>query len=66
MTDLPRRAISRSARLAALPLGYAGRTAVGFGKKVGGKPAEAVASEIQQRTAEQVFKTLGELKGGAM
>ena len=66
MTDLPRLAISRSARLAALPLGYAGRTAVGFGKKVGGKPAEAVASEIQQRTAEQVFKTLGELKGGAM
>ena len=66
MTDLPRRAISRSARLAALPLGYAGRTAVGFGNKVGGKPAEAVASEIQQRTAEQVFKTLGELKGGAM
>ena len=62
MTDLPRRAISRSARLAALPLGYAGRTAVGFGKKVGGKPAEAVASEIQQRTAEQVFKTLGELE----
>ena len=25
-----------------------------------------MASEIQQRTAEQVFKTLGELKGGAM
>ncbi len=66
MTDLPRRAVTRSARLAALPLGYAGRTALGFGKKVGGKPAEAVASEIQQRTAEQVFKTLGELKGGAM
>jgi predicted unusual protein kinase regulating ubiquinone biosynthesis (AarF/ABC1/UbiB family) len=66
VTDLPRRAVTRSARLAALPLGYAGRTALGFGKKVGGKPAEAVASEIQQRTAEQVFKTLGELKGGAM
>ena len=41
VTDLPRRAVSRSARLAALPLGYAGRTALGFGKKVGGKPAEA-------------------------
>ena len=66
MTDLPRRAVTRSARLAALPLGYAGRTALGFGKKVGGKPAELVAAEVQQRTAEQVFKTLGELKGGAM
>ncbi len=66
MTDLPRRAFTRGARLAALPIGYAGRTALGVGKRVGGKPAEAVASEIQQRTAEQVFKTLGELKGGAM
>ena len=33
---------------------------------MGGKPAEAVAAELQQRTAEQVFKVLGELKGGAM
>jgi predicted unusual protein kinase regulating ubiquinone biosynthesis (AarF/ABC1/UbiB family) len=33
---------------------------------VGGKPAEAVAAELQQRTAEQLFKVLGELKGGAM
>lgn len=66
MTDLPRRAITRGARLAALPLGYAGRTALGVGKRVGGASAEAVALEVQQRTAEQVFKTLGELKGGAM
>ncbi|HXH77690.1 AarF/ABC1/UbiB kinase family protein [Nocardioides sp.] len=66
MTDLPRKAISRSARLAALPLGYAGRTAMGFGKRLGGAPAEAVLSDVQQRTAEQLFKTLGELKGGAM
>jgi len=66
VTDLPRRAVTRGARLAALPLGYAGRTAIGFGKKVGGKNAELVATEIQMRTAEQVFKTLGELKGGAM
>ena len=66
MTDLPRKAFSRSARLAALPLGYAGRTAMGFGKRLGGAPAEAVLSDVQQRTAEQLFRTLGELKGGAM
>ena len=66
MADLPRKAASRTARLAALPLGYAGRTAVGFGKRIGGAPAELVMSEIQQRTAEQLFRTLGELKGGAM
>jgi predicted unusual protein kinase regulating ubiquinone biosynthesis (AarF/ABC1/UbiB family) len=66
MTDLPRKAVARTARLAALPLGYAGRNALGLGKRLGGKPAEAVMSEIQQRTAEQLFRTLGELKGGAM
>jgi predicted unusual protein kinase regulating ubiquinone biosynthesis (AarF/ABC1/UbiB family) len=66
MPDLPRKAAARTARLAALPLGYAGRQAVGLGKRLGGRPAEAVLSEVQQRTAEQLFRTLGELKGGAM
>jgi len=66
MTELPRKAAVRTARLAALPLGYAGRQALGFGKRLGGKPAEAVLTEVQQRTAEQLFRTLGELKGGAM
>ena len=66
MTDLPRRAVTRSAKLATLPLGFAGRTAIGLGKRVGGKPAELVLAEVQQRTAEQMFKVLGELKGGAM
>ena len=58
--------MARTAKLAALPLGYAGRSALGLGKRLGGAPAEAVLSEIQQRTAEQLFRTLGELKGGAM
>ena len=66
MTDLPRKAAARTARLAALPLGYAGRNALGLGRRIGGKPAELVLTDIQQRTAEQLFRTLGELKGGAM
>ena len=66
MADLPRKAVTRTARLASLPLGYAGRTALGMGKRLGGAPAEAVVTEVQQRTAEQLFRTLGELKGGAM
>ncbi|MBC2932822.1 AarF/ABC1/UbiB kinase family protein [Nocardioides sp. zg-1228] len=66
MTDLPRKAAARTARLAALPLGYAGRQAMGLGKRLGGKSADAVLTEVQQRTAEQLFRTLGELKGGAM
>ena len=66
MSELPRRAVSRTARLAALPLGFAGRTAVGTVRRFGGAPAETVMTEVQQRTAEQLFKTLGDLKGGAM
>ncbi|HET8602047.1 MAG TPA: AarF/ABC1/UbiB kinase family protein [Segeticoccus sp.] len=66
MTDLPRRAVTRTAKLATLPLGFAGRTAWGLGKRVGGLPAEVVAAEVQARTAEQLFRVLGELKGGAM
>jgi len=66
VSDLPRKAVTRTAKLATLPLGFAGRTAIGFGKRVGGRPAELVTAEVQARTAEQLFKVLGELKGGAM
>ena len=66
MSDLPRHAVTRAARLARLPVGFAGRTALGTGKRLGGRSAELVSQEIQQRTADQVFRVLGELKGGAM
>lgn len=66
VSDLPRRAVTRTAKLATLPVGLAGRTALGFGKRIGGRSAELVAAEIQQRTADQIFRVLGELKGGAM
>lgn len=66
MSDLPRKAVARTAKLAALPLGFAGRSAWGLGKRLGGYSADLVGHELQQRTAEQLFKTLGELKGGAM
>ncbi|MBE1487122.1 ABC1 kinase family protein [Plantactinospora soyae] len=66
MTDIPRRAVSRTAKLAALPLGFAGRTVLGMGKRVTGLASEVISNEIQQRTAEQLFSVLGQLKGGAM
>ncbi|NBE51770.1 ABC1 kinase family protein [Streptomyces boluensis] len=66
MSDLPRKAVTRTAKLAALPIGIAGRATWGLGKRIGGKSAEIVGRELQQRTAEQLFKVLGELKGGAM
>ncbi|MEP6798337.1 MAG: AarF/ABC1/UbiB kinase family protein, partial [Lapillicoccus sp.] len=66
MSDIPRNAVTRAAKLATLPAGIAGRAAWGLGKRIGGKPAELVAAELQARTAEQLFRVLGELKGGAM
>ena len=66
MNDVPQNAVTRTAKLAGLPIGYAGRAALGLGKRIGGRSAEIVAAEIQQRTAEQIFRVLGELKGGAM
>jgi predicted unusual protein kinase regulating ubiquinone biosynthesis (AarF/ABC1/UbiB family) len=66
MSEIPRRAVTRSAKLAGLPLGVAGRATIGLGKRLGGRPAEVVAAELQARTAEQLFQVLGQLKGGAM
>jgi predicted unusual protein kinase regulating ubiquinone biosynthesis (AarF/ABC1/UbiB family) len=66
VNDVPRNSVNRSAKLAGLPLGFAGRTALGIGKRLAGRSAELVAQEIQQRTADQIFRVLGELKGGAM
>jgi hypothetical protein len=66
VSDIPRRAAVRTAKLATLPIGIAGRATLGVGRRLGGRPAELVAAELQQRTAEQIFRVLGELKGGAM
>ena len=66
MTEIPRGAVGRTARLAALPLGFAGRAALGLGKRVTGMANEVISAEVQQRTAEHLFKVLGQLKGGAM
>ncbi len=66
MTSIPRKTVARTARLASLPLGFAGRATVGLGKRIGGAPADVVIGQVQEQTAAQLFKVLGELKGGAM
>jgi predicted unusual protein kinase regulating ubiquinone biosynthesis (AarF/ABC1/UbiB family) len=58
--------MSRTAKLASLPLSFAGRTMLGFGKRVTGLASEVISAEIQERTAAQLFSVLGQLKGGAM
>ncbi|WP_193616540.1 ABC1 kinase family protein [Goekera deserti] len=63
---MPRGSVSRTAKLASLPLGAAGRATLGIGKRMSGRSSAEVSAELQQRTAEQLFAVLGQLKGGAM
>ena len=63
---MQQRSLRRTARMASLPVSFAGRTAMGVGKRIGGKPVDAINAQIQAKTAEQMFKVMGELKGGAM
>ncbi|WP_091531568.1 ABC1 kinase family protein [Microlunatus soli] len=64
--SLARSALRRGAKLASLPLGVAGRKTLGFGRRLGGQSADTVNEQLRERTAEQLFRVLGELKGGAM
>lgn len=64
--EIPRGTVGRTARLAGLPIGFAGRAMVGLSKRVTGLASEVITPEIQQRTAEHLFRVLGGLKGGAM
>jgi len=66
VSEIPRRKITRTARLASLPLGAVSRSAASLGKRLSGVPAEEIAAANQARTADQLFRVLGELKGGAM
>jgi predicted unusual protein kinase regulating ubiquinone biosynthesis (AarF/ABC1/UbiB family) len=66
VSDIPQRRAARTAKLASLPLGVAGRATMGLGKRITGRSAAEVQAELQARTAEQLFTVLGELKGGAM
>ena len=65
-SSLARSAFRRGAKQASLPLGFAGRATLGLGKRLGGAAPEEVSEQLQQRAAEQLFRVLGELKGGAM
>ncbi len=66
MAEIPRRAAARTAKLASLPLGFAGRAAAGWGRRLAGGDSEEISAELAARSAEQLFAVLGELKGGAM
>src|SRR5699024_2970813 len=66
VSEIPRRGVARSARMAALPLGIAGRAAARLGRRRTGQDRAETEAELAAKAAEQVFAVLGELKGGAM
>jgi predicted unusual protein kinase regulating ubiquinone biosynthesis (AarF/ABC1/UbiB family) len=66
MSDPPRRAAARTAKLGALPVGIAGRAVGGWARRIAGADREQLAAELAMRNADQLFAVLGELKGGAM
>ncbi|MGA9870775.1 MAG: AarF/ABC1/UbiB kinase family protein [Rhodococcus sp. (in: high G+C Gram-positive bacteria)] len=66
MTDLPIGRHARNRKLAGLPIGMAGRAAVGLARKLAGAESGRVDAEFEQKTAAHIFRVLGELKGGAM
>ena len=66
MAEISSSSTKRTAQIAAIPVAHAGRRAVAAGKgMLGGDSAERLAA-AQMKTAEQIFRTLGNLKGGAM
>ena len=64
--DIKRGRTARNAKLASLPVGMAGRAALGIGKRLTGKSKDDVNAELMEKAANQLFTVLGELKGGAM
>ncbi|MFC9762448.1 ABC1 kinase family protein [Rhodococcus jostii] len=66
VSDIPRRSSARTAKLASIPLGIAGRAAMGFGRKLTGGDKDEIDAQLSAKAAEQLFAVLGELKGGAM
>jgi predicted unusual protein kinase regulating ubiquinone biosynthesis (AarF/ABC1/UbiB family) len=63
---IPQGAMRRSARLAGLPVSFAGRRAAGWGRRMVGGDKDEVTARVLERNAEHLFAVLGELKGGAM
>ncbi|MET9486864.1 AarF/ABC1/UbiB kinase family protein [Nocardia sp. NPDC006630] len=61
----PVRTAVRNAKIAALPIAFAGRQAAGVAQRARGRSSAEVSLDIQMRTAQHIFEVLGELKGCA-
>lgn len=64
--SIPTGGFGRATRMFSVPLQAAGRAGVGMGRRLLGADKEEVDAQMRQQAAEQMFRVLGELKGGAM
>lgn len=53
-------------KLLALPVTFTGRAAAAWGRRLAGADGEGAAATAVQRNADQLFRVLGQLRGGAM
>ena len=51
MADIKRGSVARNAKLASLPVGMAGRAALGLGKRLTGKSKDEVNAELMDKAA---------------
>ena len=48
MSEIKRGSVARNAKLASLPVGFAGRAALGFGKRLAGKSRDSLVATVTQ------------------
>ncbi|MDJ0110391.1 AarF/ABC1/UbiB kinase family protein, partial [Rhodococcus erythropolis] len=58
MSEIPRKSSARTAKLASIPLGMAGRAAMGFGRKLAGGDKGEIDAQLSAKAAEQLFAVL--------
>lgn len=65
-STIPLTSAARTAKLARLPLGVAGRAVGSWGKRLAGRSTQEAQEGLSAKSAQQLFEVLGTLKGGAM
>lgn len=55
--DIPRGGTARTAKMVSIPLGLAGRSAIGFGRQLVGQSGNMVFAQIQEKQQSKYLKS---------
>ena len=64
VSDIKRGRAARNAKLASIPVGFAGRAALGVGKRLAGRSKDEVQAELLEKAANQLFTVLASSRAG--